>query len=148
MQLFGNYSQSAEPSQAWPPPSLSLSFFLCLAVVFLLISRSLPSNGSTCHIDPSLRLFVPNDLQAYRYFFFSWGCACDVCDRPRLPSPWLGSRWDYSPTVPVAPCLRLFVLSGSLMRCQPNQVYHHHASFPRAAGKSSESGRCSYFSGS
>jgi hypothetical protein len=36
---------------------------------------------------------------------FSEGCACDICDRPHLPSPWLGSCSDYSPTAPAAPSL-------------------------------------------
>jgi hypothetical protein len=53
-----------------------------------------------CHITSSLRQFVPNSQQAYRHFFFSEGCACDIWDRPRLPFPWLGSRGDYSPTAP------------------------------------------------
>jgi hypothetical protein len=84
---------------------------------------SLPSNGSTCHMAPSSRLFVP---KAYRYFFFSEGCACDVCDRRRLPSPWLSFRSDYSPA---APSLRPLVMSGSLIRCVPVQVYHLHHLF-------------------
>jgi hypothetical protein len=54
-------------------------------------------------------LFVTNSLQAYRYFFFSDGCASDVCDRPRLSSLWLGCHYDYSPTAPAAPSLRPLV---------------------------------------
>jgi hypothetical protein len=49
-----------------------------VAVVQLLISRSLPSKGSTCHIAPSLKLFVRKDLKAYRHFFSSEGCPFDV----------------------------------------------------------------------
>jgi hypothetical protein len=45
------------------------------------ITRSLPSNGSTCHFVPS-SLFVTDSLQAFRHFFYSEGC-----DRPRLTSP-------------------------------------------------------------
>jgi hypothetical protein len=41
----------------------------------LLFTELLLRNGSMCHIAPSLRLFVPNSLQAYRHFFFSEGCA-------------------------------------------------------------------------
>jgi hypothetical protein len=84
--------------------------------------QSLPSNGSTCYTVPSFRLFVPNSLQAYRHFFFSEGCACDNCNQPRLPSLWLSSHGDYSPT---APSLRPLVLSSFLIRCKPVQVYHH-----------------------
>jgi hypothetical protein len=67
---------------------------------------------------------------AYRNFIFSEGCACDICGRPRLPTPWLSSHGDYTPT---APSLRPLVPSGSLIKCQAVQVYHHHPSFLRAA---------------
>jgi hypothetical protein len=33
-----------------------------------------PRNGSAHYIAPSLRLFVPNGLQAYHYFLFSGWC--------------------------------------------------------------------------
>jgi hypothetical protein len=81
----------------------------CLATgVF---AQPFPSNGcpcwlhsscfeQICHFAPSLRQFVPNSLQAHRQYFFSEGCVCDVCDRPRLPSPWLGSHGNYSPAAP------------------------------------------------
>jgi hypothetical protein len=94
----------------------------------MLISRSLLSKGSTCHTAPSLRLFILNSLQAYRHFFFSKSCTCDVCDRSRLPSSWLGSHGDYS-TAPAAPSLRPLIPSGSLIRYKPVQVYHHHYLF-------------------
>jgi hypothetical protein len=61
----------------------------------------------------------------YRHFFFSEGCACDICDEPRLPFPWLGSHGDYSPTAPAAPSLRPLILRGSLIRCEPVKLYHH-----------------------
>jgi hypothetical protein len=92
----------------------------------LLISRTLPSNGTTCHIAPSLRLFFPNSIQAYRHFFFSEDCACNVCDRLHLPFLWLCSHDDYSPTAPAAPSLRPLVSISTLIRCEPVQVYHHH----------------------
>jgi hypothetical protein len=76
---------------------------------------SLLSNGSTCYIAPYLRPFVPNSLQVDRHFFSSKGSACDVCDWPCLPSPWLGFCSDYSPT---ARSLRPLILSSSLIRCQ------------------------------
>jgi hypothetical protein len=41
--------------------------------------------GFIRHIAPSLRLFVSNNLQAYLHFFYSAGCACDVCDHSHLP---------------------------------------------------------------
>jgi hypothetical protein len=102
--------------------------YLATATVYLITSRSLPSNGSTRHIAPSLRLFLPNSLHAYRHFFFFEVCGCDVCDRSHLPSPWLGFHGDYSAT---APSLRPLVLSGSLIRSEPVQLYHHRlCSFP------------------
>jgi hypothetical protein len=70
----------------------------------------------TCHIAPSLRLLVPSSLQAYRHFLFSQGCARDVCDQPHLPSPWLSSHSDYSPT---APSLRPLDQSSSLRSWEP-----------------------------
>jgi hypothetical protein len=87
-------------------------------------------------------------LKVYCHFFFSEACACDICDRSRLPSRWLSSHGDYSPTAPAALSLRPFVPSGSLIRCQSVQVYHHHPSFPIGACKTFESGQCSYISGS
>jgi hypothetical protein len=59
--------------------------FLCLCLRplssnsrYLFVLRSFPSDGSTCDIAPSLRVFVMNSLQAYRHLFFSESCACDV----------------------------------------------------------------------
>jgi hypothetical protein len=122
------------------------SCYSVTAVVYFLIWWSLLSNRSTCHTAPSLRLFIPNILQAYRHFFFSKGCACDVCNQPSLPSLWLISHGDYSPT---APSLRPVLPSGSLTMCELVQVYHHHlCSFLTGVGKSSESSQCSKTSGS
>jgi hypothetical protein len=97
----------------------------CLAanVVSFFVSKSLPSNGSTRYIAPSLRPFAPNSLHAYRHFFLSEGWACDICDWPHFSLPWLDSHGDYSPT---PPSLKSLVPSGSLIRCQSVQVYHHH----------------------
>jgi hypothetical protein len=55
----------------------------------------------------------------YHHFFFFEGCACDICDQPRLPSPLLGFHDNYSATAPAAPSLRPLVPSGSLIRCEP-----------------------------
>jgi hypothetical protein len=77
---------------------------------------------TTCHIASSLRLFVPNSLQAYRHFF-SEGWAFEVCYRPRLPFARLGSRLNYSRTAAAAPFLRSLAPSNSLISCQPVQVY-------------------------
>jgi hypothetical protein len=63
---------------------------------------------------------------AYHHFFFSKGCAWDVCQQPHLPSLWLGSHSDYSPTAPAAPPLGPLILSSSVTRCELVQVYHHH----------------------
>jgi hypothetical protein len=68
--------------------------YLVATVVYLLISRSLPSNGSTCHVAPFLRLVVSISIHAQRHLFFSEGCACDVCDLPRIPFTWLSSHGD------------------------------------------------------
>jgi hypothetical protein len=86
----------------------------------------LPSNGSPCHIAPPLRLFVPKSLQVNSHFFFSEGCAYNVCDQSCLPSLWLISHSDHSPTALTAPALRPLIQRGSLKRCEPVQVYHHH----------------------
>jgi hypothetical protein len=96
-------------------------------IPLLQVHGPLPSNSSTCYIDPSLRLLVQNRLNAYLHFFFSEGCACDVCNRPRITSQWHGSHCDYSPSAPAAPSLRQLVPSGSLIRCDPVQMYHHQS---------------------
>jgi hypothetical protein len=95
-------------------------------VSLLHMYRPLPSNMSTCYIAPSLRLFFPNSLQAYRHILFSDGCVCDVCDRPQLPSWWLGSPGNYFPTAPAAPSSKSVVPSGSLINYHSVQVHHHH----------------------
>jgi hypothetical protein len=100
-------------------------FYCCVTsprtwqVPLFCVYEPLPNNRSTCYIAPSLR------LQAYRHFFFPEGCACDVCDWPRIPSSWLGSHDDYSPTAPTAPSLRPLISSSSLIRCKLFQAYHH-----------------------
>jgi hypothetical protein len=84
--------------------------------------------------------------QAYHHFFFPKGCVCDVCDRSRLsPRGWVCTV--FTPTAPVAPSLRPLVSSVSLIGCQLVQVYHHHLPLVGSA-KSSETGQCSYISGS
>jgi hypothetical protein len=88
------------------------SCYMVMAVVQLLISRSLPSNGFTCHIPLYLRLFILNSLQVYHYFLFSKGCACDVYDRSQLPS--CGSFLK----VITIQLLLLLVLSSFLVRCE------------------------------
>jgi hypothetical protein len=60
--------------------------------------------------------------------------------------PWPISHGDYSPTAPAAPSLRPLVPSRSLYVLVGPGV-SPSTSFPRAAGKSSESGRCCYISG-
>jgi hypothetical protein len=91
------YKILARIAQKTVPLLLFTSRCLVTAVEQLLISLSLPINED---------------------------CACDVCDRPRFPSLWLDSHGDYSPT---APSLRPLVPNGSLIRCEPVQVYHHHS---------------------
>jgi hypothetical protein len=94
------------------------SCYVAMAVVTF-VSSSLPSNGSMWHVAPSLRLFVLNSLQVYHHFFFSEGCACDICNWSPLP-------WFLCDCSPAAPSSRLPVLSGSLIRREPVQVYHNH----------------------
>jgi hypothetical protein len=116
----------------------------CLAsAVVSFVSQSLPSNRPIHHIAPSLRLFVPESLQVYRHFFFSEGCVCEVCDLSHLPSLWLTSHGDYSPTASAAPSLRLLILRGSLIKCQ-SRCTTIILLFSNSAGKISESGLCSY----
>jgi hypothetical protein len=89
-----------------------------VGIVSLFVSWSLPSNGSIHYNAPSLRLFTPNSLLVYHPFFFSEGCACDICDWSHVSPPWLGSDSDCSPPAPVAPSLRPLGLSGaSWSRC-------------------------------
>jgi hypothetical protein len=87
----------------------------CIASYFMVMDP-LPS---ICHTAPSLRL-------SYRHFFFTKSCVCNVCDQPSLPSPWLGFHNDYSATASAATSLRPNFPTGSLKRCEPVQVYHHH----------------------
>jgi hypothetical protein len=119
-----------------------------MALVYPSISRSLHSNGTTCYIASSIRLFILNGLQEYRHFFLSEGCTCNICAWSYVPtqglvcpvftlqlclvspsSPWLDLHGVCFPTSPTARSLRPFILSGSLKRCEPVQVYHHHPSF-------------------
>jgi hypothetical protein len=97
---------------------------IAMAVVSFLVLRSLPSDGSKCHIAPTKRLFAPTS-----HFLFFENCACDLRYQSRLPSPWIGSHDDYSPTAPTAPSLRSLAPSVSLIRCELVQMYHHQ---PRA----------------
>jgi hypothetical protein len=90
----------------------------------LLFTKSLLSNRSIRNIAPSL---------TYRHFFFSKGCACDICDRFRLLLRGSAFRSVYSPTTLAASSLR------PLVSCRLVQVYHHHLP-PVGAVKSSESG--------
>jgi hypothetical protein len=93
------------------------------------------------------KVIRPNSLQAYRHFLFPTDSACYVCERSRLPTPWLVSHDEYSPIAPAAPSLMPLVPSGTLIRREPLQVYHHHLPLVRA-GKSSENCRCAYINGS
>jgi hypothetical protein len=65
----------------------------CHGNVFI---EPLPSNGrlrwlhylglqASCYTAPSLRLYVPNNLQVCHHFFFSEECAMDVCHRSHIP---------------------------------------------------------------
>jgi hypothetical protein len=101
----------------------------CLAmVVVLFVSQSLPIHHLAC---------ILNSLQAYCYFF-SEGCACDICSRSCLPSPWHSSHGDYSPTAPAHP-------KWFHAKVRASQDVLPSSSCGQYS-KSSESGRCSYIS--
>jgi hypothetical protein len=91
--------------------------YLAVAQKRSLFTQSLLSSGSLHHIAPSLRLFVPNSLQAYRHFFFSEGCAWSH-------NPPHGSvfRGVCSPTGPTTPSLSPLIPSGSFIGWQSVQV--------------------------
>lgn len=93
------------------------SHYLAVAVVYLLSSQSLPSNRSTSHTAASLRLFVPNSVQAYHHFF-SEGCTCNVCDWSLPSSRGLVLYAITSQLLLLLPSLRLAVPSGSLIWCE------------------------------
>jgi hypothetical protein len=135
--------------------SNNTSIVLCLPICYLetgysigarvhfrgyIFTKQLPSNGrllwfhhsgfrAPCHIAPFLRLFFPNDLQVYRHFFFPEGCACNVRDRSHLPPMARFFRDVYFAPAPLAPSLRTLVPSGSLIRSQSVQFFHHHPVF-------------------
>jgi hypothetical protein len=93
-----------------------------------LFTKSLLSKCSTSCRASSLKLLVSNSLQVSRHFFFSFSeeCTCGVCNRPHLSSLRLASHVDYSPVAPTAPSLNPHVSSGSVIRCEPVQLYHRH----------------------
>jgi hypothetical protein len=94
-------------------------------VPLLSVYGPLPRNGFTCYIAHSLRLLSRIAYRHTTICTFPEVCACDVCDLSLLPSLWLGSHGDYSLAAAAAPSLRLLILSGSLIRCEPAQLYHH-----------------------
>jgi hypothetical protein len=47
---------------------------------------ALPSNGFLCHIAPSWRLFVPNNLTVYYLCFLFGDCAFNICSWFHCPS--------------------------------------------------------------
>lgn len=88
-----------------------------------MLTEPLPSNVHINHISSSLRLFDPHSLLVYYRSFFSEVSARDVF-------LWLGfSCGDYSPTDTIAPSLRAFIPSGSLVTFQSIQVHHRHPKF-------------------
>jgi hypothetical protein len=96
------------------------------------------------HISPTLRLLVPSSLQAYRHFSFSEGtwlwhvrsswrmalqrladAGTSSCFGGIQPSVRLGSV--LTVTVSAAHSSGPLVPSGSLLRYEAVQVYHHHS---------------------
>jgi hypothetical protein len=74
-----------------------------------------------CHIGSFLRLLIPISLQACRHFSSDGTLVTSVIGLAFLPH---GSI--LATITPAPPSLKPFVLSSSLIRCQPVQVYHHH----------------------
>jgi hypothetical protein len=103
---------------------------MCLPIHYLAINYS--GFQVSRHIAPSLRLFIPNDLQAYCNLFFSEGCACNVCDRFHLPSCGSGFPWCLLSN---RSCCSTFKGMGSLTRQQSVQVFHYHPTFTNRWGK-------------
>jgi hypothetical protein len=83
------------------------------------------SNWSVCHIAPSLKPFVP---KSYRHTAISSSLSAElamsVISLTFLPVAQFFSV--HSPTAPTAVSLRPLILSSSLIRCEPVQVYRHH----------------------
>jgi hypothetical protein len=67
-------------------------------------------------------------LQAYSISSPMAALVMSVFSLTFLPRGWVLTM--ITQTVPASPILRLFVSSGSLLRCDSVQVYHHHVSFP------------------
>jgi hypothetical protein len=89
----------------------------CLATAF--VYGVISSNGSTCYIAPSLRLFFPNSLQVHRYSFPTAVFVTSVVSLAFLPC---GSVLAMI-TVQLLPLLT--PLGLFLIRCEPIHVYHH-----------------------
>jgi hypothetical protein len=99
--------------------SVDVSMTCCLVavVVLSLVScRCLAPGVFVTLLPPWGCLF----LVAYRRPAISSyrGCACDICDCYRLPTPWLDSSCDSSSTAAAAPSLRSIVQSESLISYQ------------------------------
>jgi hypothetical protein len=88
--------------------------------------ESLPSNErlvslrysgfqASCHIAPSLRLFIPNGLQAHCHFFLSKGCACNVGDWSHLPPHGSAFPW----------CLPSYSSRSSLLKAAHPEQFPH-----------------------
>jgi hypothetical protein len=73
-------------------------------VCLRIISQSLASNGPTCHIAPSLRLFVPKSLQAYHHFYWRQTPKFSVAAVPGSVSGKLPSRCGGLPQILSATC--------------------------------------------
>jgi hypothetical protein len=93
-------------------------------VVSLFVSWLLPSNRSTHYTAPQI---------AYRHTTISSFLGAVLVTSVISP--------------PTAPSLRLLVPSGSMIRCQSVQLYHHHLPLV-GVGKSSRTDQCSYGYGS
>jgi hypothetical protein len=77
------------------------------------VFRALSSNGSTRHIAPSLRLFVPNSLTVYHLFVISEGsCSWRLLMVRSFP------RWPLSSRYRCSHCYHQLVPSSSLLRRQ------------------------------
>jgi hypothetical protein len=97
-----------------------------IMVFYICLSHGLcPPAGLHATVPPTLRLFVSNSLQPYCHFIFSEGCACNVLIGLTFLSVARFSWWLPS-YCSCCSLLRPLILSGSLIRCEPVQMYHHH----------------------
>jgi hypothetical protein len=108
-------------------------FLYCISTAVHVVSWSLPSNGSVRHSAPSLRLFVPTSIQAYRHFFLRAVPATCVLGFTSLP------------VARFARCLFFNRSRCSLLKAaRPDQIPDKMRPGPGLSPSSCFPGQCSY----